>query len=271
MEELPKDKYFKIGEVAEEKGFSIQTLRYYDKIGLIKPKYINPETNYRYYSGTQFYKLEIIKYLKSLDVSNEELLRLCDDNDIDKWDEIFLNLSKSVRRRIDELYQSITRIDSLRSRIRYLKSVNEHENIYYQHFDTRYVVARECHTLPTKDETISGFTALYKDVARYSLNNLFQSGAILSYNEEMTQLRYEQIYVEVSNSPDLVNVPNHRVLPAGLYICINNMLFDAEEKSKILLDYIRASGIKPRLIVEEYVFTNFTDYDDPQMALQILE
>lgn len=87
----------------------------------------------------------------------------------------------------------------------------------------------------------------------------------------MTQLRYEQIYVEVSNSPDLVNVPNHRVLPAGLYICINNMLFDAEEKSKILLDYIRASGIKPRLIVEEYVFTNFTDYDDPQMALQILE
>ena len=62
VEELPKDKYFKIGEVVEEKGFSIQTLRYYDKIGLIKPKYIDPETNYRYYSGTQFYKLEIIKY-----------------------------------------------------------------------------------------------------------------------------------------------------------------------------------------------------------------
>lgn len=265
------DKYFKIGEVAEAKGFSIQALRYYDKIGLIKPQYVDPETNYRYYSSTQFYKLEIIKYLKSLNVSNEELLQLCQDNDIDKWDEFFLDLSKQVRHRIDVLYQSIARIDSLRNRIRYLKSVNEHGDIYYQHFDTRYVIERECHTLPTKDETISGFTALYKDVSRHSLNNLFQSGAILSCDEELRHLSYEKIYVEVSNCPELANVSNHRILPAGLYICINNMLFDAEDKFKILLDYIRKSGITPRLIIEEYVFTDFTDYDNPHMALQILE
>ena len=71
------NKYFKIGDVSEAKGFSVQTLRYYDKIGLVKPKYVDPETNYRYYSSTQFYKLEIIKYLKNLDVSNDELLALC--------------------------------------------------------------------------------------------------------------------------------------------------------------------------------------------------
>lgn len=90
------EKYFKIGEVAETKGFSIQVLRYFDKIGLVKPQYVDPDTNYRYYSNTQFYKLEIIKYLKSLDVSNEELLNLCKNNDIDEWDAFLRNSLKEL-------------------------------------------------------------------------------------------------------------------------------------------------------------------------------
>lgn len=265
------DKFFKIGDVAEAKGFSIQTLRYFDRIGLVKPQYVDPETNYRYYSNSQFYKLEIIKYLKSLDVSNDELLKLCDDNDIDQWDEFFLDLSKRVRQKIDLLHRSIEHIDSLRNRIQYLKQVNSHTGIYYQHFNDRYVIERECHTLPTKDETIRGFTALYKDVSNHSLNNLFQSGSILSCDDGLTKLRYETIYVEVSSCPELAAVPNHRILPAGLYICINNTLFDAESKAEILLEYLRKSGIFPRIIVEEYVFTDFTGYTDPHMALQILE
>ena len=265
------NKYFKIGDVSEAKGFSVQTLRYYEKIGLVKPKYVDPETNYRYYSSTQFYKLEIIKYLKNLDVSNDELLALCRDNDIDEWDAFFRELSRRVRQRIDLLHQSISHIDELRSRIEYLKSVNEHDGIYYQHFDNRYVIERECHSLPTKDETIANFTALYKDVSHFSLNNLFQSGAILSCDEALTRLDYEKIYVEVSNCPELDRVPNCRVLPAGLYVCINNTLTDSQSKSEQLLEYLRRSGIKPRLIVEEYVFTDFIEYDNPKMALQILE
>ena len=123
----------------------------------------------------------------------------------------------------------------------------------------------------TKDETIANFTALYKDVSHFSLNNLFQSGAILSCDEALTRLDYEKIYVEVSNCPELDRVPNCRVLPAGLYVCINNTLTDSQSKSEQLLEYLRRSGIKPRLIVEEYVFTDFIEYDNPKMALQILE
>ena len=66
-------------------------------------------------------------------------------------------------------------------------------------------------------------------------------------------------------------MPNCRVLPAGLYVCINNTLTDSQSKSEQLLEYLRRSGIKPRLIVEEYVFTDFIEYDNPKMALQILE
>ena len=46
----------------------------------------------------------------------------------------------------------------------------------------------------------------------------------------------------------------------------NAQLADAK-----MLEYLRRSGIKPRLIVEEYGFTDFIEYDNPKMALQILE
>ncbi len=66
---------------------SIQTLRYYDQIGLFKPVHVDQESNYRYYSIDQFSQLDIIKYLKylgmplkeiksKLDENNEEILKL---------------------------------------------------------------------------------------------------------------------------------------------------------------------------------------------------
>src|SRR5690625_39581 len=61
-------KLYSIGEAAELNNISIQTLRYYDKIGLFTPASVNPESNYRYYHEKQFFYLDIIKYLKYIDI-----------------------------------------------------------------------------------------------------------------------------------------------------------------------------------------------------------
>ena len=55
-----------IGELAEISSIPAITLRYYDKIGLLKPDHINPETNYRYYSRDQLVLVLLIKYYKRL-------------------------------------------------------------------------------------------------------------------------------------------------------------------------------------------------------------
>lgn len=39
-----------IGQVSEICRISVKTLRYYDKIGLLKPVYIDSASRYRYYS-----------------------------------------------------------------------------------------------------------------------------------------------------------------------------------------------------------------------------
>ena len=48
-----KSEWFRIGEVSEMFHISVGLLRHYDKIGLLKPEYTDPETGYRYYSVRQ--------------------------------------------------------------------------------------------------------------------------------------------------------------------------------------------------------------------------
>ena len=45
--------YMSIGKVSKLKNVSIKSLRYYDQIGILKPAFVNTETNYRYYTEDQ--------------------------------------------------------------------------------------------------------------------------------------------------------------------------------------------------------------------------
>lgn len=67
------DQYYSIGEVAKLTNISIQTLRYYDQIGLFKPSHVDKKTNYRYYKDSQLYYLDIIKSLKYIGISLDEI------------------------------------------------------------------------------------------------------------------------------------------------------------------------------------------------------
>ncbi|MFC6346071.1 MerR family transcriptional regulator [Vagococcus carniphilus] len=58
---------YSIGEFSKASGVSIRALRYYDKKGYLKPDYINPETNYRYYSQEQFGTLTMILLCSDFD------------------------------------------------------------------------------------------------------------------------------------------------------------------------------------------------------------
>lgn len=49
-----------IGEVAKIRNVNVQSLRYYEKLGILIPAYINPETGYRYYSLEQIMILDTI-------------------------------------------------------------------------------------------------------------------------------------------------------------------------------------------------------------------
>ena len=68
------EKYYRIGEFAELTGLSVTTLRYYDDIDLLNPSFIDPYTNYRYYTAKDLEKVEYINNCKNMGFSLEEIV-----------------------------------------------------------------------------------------------------------------------------------------------------------------------------------------------------
>ena len=57
---------FSIGEVSKYQNISKQTLIFYDKIGLFRPAYVDPQNGYRYYSASQLDDLDAILIMKKI-------------------------------------------------------------------------------------------------------------------------------------------------------------------------------------------------------------
>ena len=73
-----------IKEFATLCGCTTQTLRYYDRIGLLPPSRVDPWTGYRYYDGKQALDFIKIKNLQAADFTIEEIkpLLLLPDEDV---------------------------------------------------------------------------------------------------------------------------------------------------------------------------------------------
>lgn len=68
-----KEKLLTIGEISKMTNIPIRTFHFYDEIGLFKPVHIDEKTKYRYYSESQIHHLDLIKSLKYIGTSLENI------------------------------------------------------------------------------------------------------------------------------------------------------------------------------------------------------
>lgn len=68
MKDIYAKDLYSIGETARLLGVTTQTLRFYDKCGLLQPRHVDESTGYRYYSFNQFHYIDRIKYLQHFGV-----------------------------------------------------------------------------------------------------------------------------------------------------------------------------------------------------------
>ncbi len=74
---------YTINKLAALSGVSIQTLRYYDEIGLLKPAYYG-ENNYRYYEEAQLLRLQQILFFRELKFQLGDIKRILSDPNFDQ-------------------------------------------------------------------------------------------------------------------------------------------------------------------------------------------
>lgn len=66
-------KFYTIGQISHLSNLSVKTLRFYDQKGLLQPEIRDKENNYRYYSEKQLLQILVLKGLKSLGFSLDEI------------------------------------------------------------------------------------------------------------------------------------------------------------------------------------------------------
>ena len=74
-------RHLTVGEMAKLNHISEQTLRLYDKRGLLSPSF-RGQNGYRYYDIKQSAVLDIIQYMKSLGISLKEIKHQLENRDL---------------------------------------------------------------------------------------------------------------------------------------------------------------------------------------------
>lgn len=89
------DGLISIGRMAEINRMTVPTLRLYDKLGLVKPAWTDPETGYRYYDMGQNARLDMISYMKELGMSLDEIGSVLQKEDIVVVEEVLIRKMSS--------------------------------------------------------------------------------------------------------------------------------------------------------------------------------
>lgn len=252
--------HFLVGELAALFDISADTLRYYDKINLIRPDAVG-ENGYRYYSVRSFFKLSRILFLKDLGIPLEEIKDYMGQKNTNK-------LVKMLEQKQIDIELKIQRCLNLNAKIQQkldlLNSSKEDlHQIQIKHLPERHAFFLSSSNERTQDQmkaTLKSYQHLLKN------SSWIQEGQIYTCVRKSNLLireflEFEYLFELAEIDPDRYK-DTHGIeyLPASDYACL---LFvgpysHIESHYNQLIDYIEANGYE---IAGSSVEKNIVDYD----------
>lgn len=103
----------KIGDFAKKAQITVKTLRHYDKLGLLKPAWIDRFTGYRYYAQEQMPRLNRIMALKDLGFTLEQTGRILQNElTVDELRGMLRLKCAELEQRIEDEQARLTRVEA---------------------------------------------------------------------------------------------------------------------------------------------------------------
>ncbi len=102
-----------IGEFSFLTGLSIKSLRYYDRIGVLKPSYIDKDSSYRYYTREQIPFVNIIFFALEAEIPLNTIKEdFINDGEID-FEKLLAYSKKEVLKKLNKLNRCVSNINNL--------------------------------------------------------------------------------------------------------------------------------------------------------------
>ena len=277
MDREKRGQLLSIGEMAEANRVSIATLRLYDRMGLLQPCCRDEESNYRYYDIRQTSRLDIIRYMRNLNMSLAEIQTLLEKEDIMLIEQKLIEKNNQIHQQMRDLkamHEAVER--TIQSIERYRKSPAS-GTTSLEFIDQRHILYISC----TENFYEQGIVAYEKAVhaLRRELmgRNLPQ---LLSYSLGTSVKRDD--FVRGALVADKVFIfgdkhlrdygENIEVIESGMFACIYLDSFDEEAAGAArLLEYCRANRfvVNGDYLCEEMTELNLFDNSKRNMFLRL--
>ena len=216
-----KENLLSITELAKLRQVTSETLRYYDRIGLITPDYVDPQTRYRYYSIRQYEKLGTIKELRQLGMSIHDITDYFSGRNLRKSHQLLLHQLELLEEEIRK-QQLISEI--LRRKLHFLSEITPPppvDKVFCRAFPQRYMITFGEPAGGSREHAFA-FTRLERyldEVAPILASDrigVYADWHLLEPSDDYIPA-VPMIFVE----RDAIESEHKRTIPPGDYLCMN--------------------------------------------------
>lgn len=215
------EELFPIGKFSKICSISIQSLRYYDKIGILKPKFIDTETGYRFYGDNQIVIVMIIKQMAALGLSLSEIDEFLHRNDMEQIKNIFKQRRQAIKDQINELLYADKSLKL------YIDNINMRDSADFSCIEIKKIKARKViYFRRTIELSETGFAKLFNEAGKI-LNTkkwLTKGNPIAVYNGKriLGQLCDIELCMEIAEediAEENIAEENIKIISSGYYLC----------------------------------------------------
>lgn len=202
-----------IGELAKLRDINVQSLRYYEKLGILIPAYINPDTGYRYYSLEQIMILDTIILCIDLGIPLKDLKNYVNADEELEFEHLLKDGKKLAKEKIRKIESNIDSINRTLQHIHAQKTFQGREGYYSRYIFERYYISIPCETIMSAKTYENKLSRLFALAKEQNLQASFPHGIISTYlNGQFTE---SNMFLEILPADSSVV---HK-LDAGNYLC----------------------------------------------------
>lgn len=251
-----------IGEVSRITGISKDTLRFWDKIGLLKPRETDPETGYRYYTYDQFWSLDIISCCRNLNIPIEKIRSILESNSNDRVLSLLLEQQREAEERSRYYSRIVDDIAWYVEQDRLIREASRQNAVTVRRFPPRAVLygrnPEETHAYHLKLQELCRSAMPYSASIRRGYGFLLDETAM---GEGIFRKRGEYIRFD-EESFRSVDPRYLTRLPEGRYACcVVNVVNDRADFST-LLRWLEEHRVTPRYVTADEVGLQLFEYLD---------
>lgn len=249
-------KYFSIGDAAKAVHTTTETLRHYDRIGLVKPSKKDEWTKYRYYTEQDIVRLNTVRLLQLMDLPLQEIKKVLAYDDLEKIVAFLSQAEKKADEKIATLQYSKSKIQAAREDYeRKLRARKNRSGTFIKDLPERVILLSDTLEVPTLDNLWNYLSHFYEKVTP-ALKEQFYFEDLAGIYTGNGLSRLFAVCTRYAETDGL------KILPKGKYLCAN--CTEATRKSTLdeLMDRAKTEyGVNPPFTVQLIVVSGILQWN----------